>query len=102
MVEQANMRVMQVLAMHNTPSPKASPATANCHNSGVTERDYLQVIHYKTAKLFEAAGRIGASSVSPHQKVEAAWLATACTGHCFQLIDDVLDTRATTCRQVST
>jgi octaprenyl-diphosphate synthase len=31
----------------------------NCHNADVEVDDYLRVIRYKTAKLFEAAARLG-------------------------------------------
>jgi geranylgeranyl pyrophosphate synthase len=32
----------------------------NCHDADVDEAGYLQVIRYKTAKLFEAAAQVGA------------------------------------------
>jgi octaprenyl-diphosphate synthase len=32
----------------------------NCHDADVDEARYMQVIHYKTAKLFEAAAQLGA------------------------------------------
>ena len=32
----------------------------NCHDADVDEARYLQVIRYKTAKLFEAAAQLGA------------------------------------------
>jgi octaprenyl-diphosphate synthase len=31
----------------------------NCHDADVDEARYMQVIHYKTSKLFEAAARLG-------------------------------------------
>jgi len=64
----------------------------NVRNIGVSEQDYLQVIHFKTAKLFEAATRLGAvqcKSSAQHEEALATYgmhLGTA-----FQLIDDVLD-----------
>jgi len=93
MVEQTNMRVMQVLAdATNTIAEGEVLQLLNCHNAGVTEEDYLQVIHYKTAKLFEAAGQIGAiiSQSTPEVEVSLARYGMH-LGTAFQLIDDVLD-----------
>ena len=59
--------------MPPTPSPKGEVLQLlNCHNATVTEEDYLQVIHYKTAKLFEAAGQIGAIISQSTPEVEAS------------------------------
>ena len=62
------------------------------HNADITDADYLQVIHYKTAKLFEAATRLGAivSKASPEDEL-ALSLYGMHIGTAFQLIDDVLD-----------
>ena len=43
----------------------------NCHDANVDETRYLQVIHYKTAKLFEAAAQIGAILGQASPAVEA-------------------------------
>lgn len=64
----------------------------NCNDPDITEEDYLRVIRYKTAKLFEAASRLGALIAGADQPLEDAlgdygmYLGTA-----FQIIDDVLD-----------
>ncbi|HZN24826.1 MAG TPA: polyprenyl synthetase family protein, partial [Burkholderiales bacterium] len=56
------------------------------------EEGYLQVIRYKTAKLFEAATRLGAILGEAGDTVEDAMAAYgAHLGTAFQLIDDVLD-----------
>jgi octaprenyl-diphosphate synthase len=64
----------------------------NCHNADVDEERYLQVIHYKTAKLFEAASQLGAIIGGADAQTEKC-LADygAHLGTAFQLIDDVLD-----------
>jgi len=88
-----NMRVMQVLAdATNTIAEGEVLQLLNCHNAGITEEDYLQVIHYKTAKLFEAAGQIGAIISQSTPEVEASLARYGVhLGTAFQLIDDVLD-----------
>lgn len=93
MVRLQQMRVMEILAdATNIISEGEVLQLLNVRNIGVTEQDYLQVIHFKTAKLFEAATRLGAvqSQVSvAHEEGLARYgmhLGTA-----FQLIDDVLD-----------
>ena len=56
-----NMRVMQVLAdATNTIAEGEVLQLLNCRDPQVTEENYLQVIRFKTAKLFEAASRLGA------------------------------------------
>ena len=64
----------------------------NCNDPDVDEARYLQVIRYKTAKLFEAAGQIGAILCNaPAPIEEAAAEYGRRMGTAFQLIDDVLD-----------
>ncbi len=64
----------------------------NCHDADVTESRYMQVIHFKTARLFEAAARTAAILAGANAATQNAlgdygmFLGTA-----FQLIDDVLD-----------
>lgn len=62
----------------------------------VTEAEYLDLVHRKTAALFAACGRLGAlcagGSESQQQRLgEYAWN----VGMAFQLVDDVLDLTAT-------
>jgi octaprenyl-diphosphate synthase len=64
----------------------------NCHNAEVDEAGYLQVIRCKTAKLFEAATRLGAVIGTAARADEEAMAAYGMhLGTAFQLIDDVLD-----------
>ena len=56
------------------------------------EADYLQIIYYKTASLFESACRLGAVSVdaAPGQ-IESAGRFGAALGRAFQIRDDIFD-----------
>lgn len=64
----------------------------NCHDPDVDEERYLQVIRYKTAKLFEAAAQLGAVIGEASPEVEQALaLYGMHLGTAFQLVDDVLD-----------
>jgi octaprenyl-diphosphate synthase len=88
-----SMRVMQVLAdATNTIAEGEVLQLMNCHDPAVDEERYLDVIRRKTAKLFEAAARLGAVLAGAPAAVEAG-LAEYGTrlGTAFQLIDDVLD-----------
>ncbi len=61
MVKLQNMRVMQILSeTTNIIAEGEVLQLLNIHNAKVTEQEYLKVIHFKTAKLFEAATRLGA------------------------------------------
>jgi octaprenyl-diphosphate synthase len=51
----------------------------NCHNADVEVDDYLQVIRYKTAKLFEAAARLGGILAGASRRLEEGWRPSACT-----------------------
>ena len=93
MVAVDNMRVMQVLSdATNIIAEGEVLQLMNCHNADIEVEQYLQVIHYKTAKLFEAAARLGgilggaSAEVEHHLASYGMHLGTA-----FQLIDDVLD-----------
>ncbi len=93
MVGIGNMRVMEILAdATNTISEGEVLQLINARNINVTEQAYLQVIHFKTAKLFEAATRLGAVQCQVSTEKEQA-LATygMHLGTAFQLVDDVLD-----------
>jgi octaprenyl-diphosphate synthase len=93
MVEVGEMRVMQTLAdATNIIAEGEVLQLLNCHNADVDADNYMRVIHYKTAKLFEAAMRLGAilgKAGSGEEQAVAEYgmhLGTA-----FQLVDDVLD-----------
>lgn len=93
MVEVDNMRVMQVLAdATNTIAEGEVLQLLNCKDPDVDEENYLQVIRFKTAKLFEAATRLGAilGNATPEEE-EALAIYGMHLGTAFQLIDDLLD-----------
>ncbi len=93
MVEADNMRVMQVLAeATNTIAGGEVLQLMGSHDPDVDEARYLEVIRRKTAKLFEAAARLGGVLALAPDAVEQG-LAQYGTrvGTAFQLIDDVLD-----------
>ena len=63
-------------------------------NLDLTENDYMRVIEAKTAKLFEAAGALGAIAASAPAATERAVAEYARRlGVAFQIADDVLDYR---------
>ena len=93
MVDIGNMRIMQVLAeATNVISEGEVLQLMNCHDPDIEEQNYLQVIRYKTAKLFEASTRLGAilGGATAEQETAMACYGTH-LGTAFQLIDDVLD-----------
>ncbi|QDF99650.1 octaprenyl diphosphate synthase [Azoarcus sp. DD4] len=93
MVGVDNMRVMQILAdATNIIAEGEVLQLLNCHNADVEVEDYLRVIRYKTAKLFEAASRLGAVLGGADEALENSMAAFGMhLGTAFQLIDDVLD-----------
>jgi octaprenyl-diphosphate synthase len=93
MVEVDRMQVMRILAdATNTIAEGEVLQLMNCNDPDVDEQRYLQVIRYKTARLFEAASRLGAvlCDASPAVEEAAAEFGRR-IGTAFQLIDDVLD-----------
>ena len=93
MVELDDMRVMRVLSnATNVIAEGEVLQLMNCHDADVDEERYLQVIRYKTAKLFEAAAQLGAILGGATPEVEQALAAYGMhLGTAFQLVDDVLD-----------
>jgi octaprenyl-diphosphate synthase len=93
MVELDDMRVMQVLAdATNVIAAGEVMQLMGSHDPQVDEARYLEVIRRKTAKLFEAAARIGAVLARSAPEMEARLARYgAHVGTAFQLIDDVLD-----------
>lgn len=93
MVEAGEMRVMQTLAdATNTIAEGEVLQLLNCHDADVDAANYMRVIHCKTAKLFEAAMRLGAIlSKASAADEEAAARYGMHLGTAFQLVDDVLD-----------
>ena len=93
MVEADSMRIMQILSQATTVIAEGEVLQLlNVHDPEVSQERYLQVVRYKTAKLFEAAAQVGAVLVgaTPEQE-EAAAAYGRHVGTAFQLIDDVLD-----------
>ena len=93
MVQVEDMRVMRVLSdATNIIAEGEVLQLMNCHDADVHEERYLQVIHYKTAKLFEAAAQLGAivGGATPEQEQGLAAYGMH-LGTAFQLVDDVLD-----------
>lgn len=93
MVGIGSMRVMEVLSdATNVIAEGEVLQLMNCRNADIDVEEYLQVIRYKTAKLFEAAGRLGAIIGGADATVETALSDYGMhLGTAFQLIDDVLD-----------
>lgn len=93
MVEIEDMRVMRVLAdATNVIAEGEVLQLLNVHNADVSVEAYLQVIHYKTATLFEAATRLGAILGGLDEAGQERLAAFGRhIGTAFQLIDDVLD-----------
>jgi octaprenyl-diphosphate synthase len=93
MVSVGNMRVMEILAdATNVIAEGEVLQLMNCHNPDVGVEDYLRVIRFKTAKLFEAATRLGAllGEVSAEAEDGLARYGMH-LGTAFQVVDDVLD-----------
>ena len=93
MVEVDDKRVMRILAdATNTIAEGEVLQLLNCHNADVDASGYLRVIHCKTAKLFEAAMRLGAILAQTDEANEQAVARYGMhLGTAFQLVDDVLD-----------
>jgi octaprenyl-diphosphate synthase len=93
MVNVDDMRVMQVLAeATNVIAEGEVLQLLNCHDADVTVAGYLQVIRCKTAKLFEAAARLGAILANAGPALEQALADFGIhLGTAFQIVDDVLD-----------
>jgi len=93
MVDLQNMRILEILAdSTNTIAEGEVMQLVNCHDPNTTEQRYLDTIHNKTAKLFEAAAELGVVISGGEPELETAlahygrYLGTA-----FQLVDDALD-----------
>ena len=97
MVKVDEMRVMQIMAdATNRIAEGEVMQLLNCHDPDTTEARYTEVIHRKTATLFEAGARLGAVVAGRPAAEEQALVAYGRhLGTAFQLIDDVLDYSAT-------
>ncbi|NOX75518.1 MAG: octaprenyl diphosphate synthase [Gammaproteobacteria bacterium] len=93
MVDAGRMRIMDVLSdATNTIAEGEVMQLLNCNDPDTTEQRYLDVIHCKTAKLFEAATQLGAILCDASLEQEQAMARFGMhLGTAFQLVDDVLD-----------
>ncbi len=93
MVSVNRMRVLEVLAdATNVIAEGEVLQLMNMHDPDLAVADYLQVIRYKTAKLFEASARLGAVLAGACPALEEACAAFGRSlGTAFQLVDDLLD-----------
>ena len=93
MVSINRMEVLRVLSQATTVIAEGEVLQLlNVHDPDVSVERYMQVVRYKTAKLFEASAEIGAIICDvPEQLREAAAAYGRHMGTAFQLIDDVLD-----------
>jgi octaprenyl-diphosphate synthase len=93
MVDVDSMRIMQIMSGATTVIAEGEVLQLlNIHDPDVSEARYLQVVRFKTAKLFEAAAEAGAvlaGASSAQQEAAAAY--GRHIGTAFQLVDDVLD-----------
>src|SRR5690606_40478782 len=73
MVDVNDIRILRVLAdATNVIAEGEVLQLMNCRNADLDEASYLQVIRYKTAKLFEAAARLGALLAGASPETEQA------------------------------
>ncbi len=98
MVSTNRLRVMEVLAeATNVIAEGEVLQLMNMHDPDISVDDYLRVIEYKTAKLFEASARLGAViSDAPAEIEESCASYGRAIGTAFQLIDDLLDYEGST------
>lgn len=92
MIEPGQIRIMQVMSeATNVIAEGEVLQLLNCHDADTTQERYMEVIHRKTAKLFEAATQMG-PILANQPELESAFIAYGRhLGAAFQLIDDVLD-----------
>lgn len=96
MVDAGQMRVMEILARaSNTIAEGEVMQSLYRGDPDTTEQHYMKMIESKTAKLFEAACRLGAVLAKQPQEIERACAVYGRhIGIAFQLKDDVLDYRS--------
>jgi octaprenyl-diphosphate synthase len=93
MVSVESMPVMRIMAdTTNTIAEGEVLQLLHVHDPDTSEARYIEVIHCKTAKLFEAAARLGAVLTGqPAEREQGLACYGMHLGTAFQLIDDVLD-----------
>lgn len=93
MVGSGSLKILDVMAdATNIIAEGEVMQLMNIGNTDISESQYLQVIQYKTAKLFEAAAQVGAILAGADAAQEQALKDYGMyVGTAFQIIDDVLD-----------
>ena len=93
MVSINRLRVLEVLAdATNVIAEGEVLQLMNMHDPDISVDEYLKVIRFKTAKLFEASARLGAVLAESAPAVEEACASYGrALGTAFQLVDDLLD-----------
>jgi octaprenyl-diphosphate synthase len=93
MVSIDRMRVLQVLAdATNVIAEGEVLQLMNMHDPDLAVDEYLRVIRFKTAKLFEASAQLGAVLANAGADVEERCADYGRSlGTAFQLVDDLLD-----------
>ena len=93
LVEIGDMRIMEIMAdTTNKIAEGEVLQLINKNNPASTEHSYMQVIHNKTAILFEAAAHCGAILAGAESSAQDALKRYGMhIGIAFQLIDDALD-----------
>lgn len=93
MVGSGSLKILDIMAeATNIIAEGEVMQLMNIGNTDISEEQYLRVIQYKTAKLFEAAAQVGAvlAGASPEHE-QALKDYGMYVGTAFQIIDDVLD-----------
>lgn len=92
MVEPNDMKIMRLMSeATNVIAEGEVLQLLNCHDISTDETRYMEVIHRKTAKLFEAATHLGAIlAKKPEWEMPLAQYGCF-VGTAFQLVDDALD-----------
>ena len=93
MVSAGSMRALDVLAdATNVIARGEVLQLMNMRDADLNVDDYLRVVRFKTAKLFEASARLGAVLAGAPADIEEACATYGRgVGTAFQLIDDLLD-----------
>jgi octaprenyl-diphosphate synthase len=93
MVSVNRLRVLDVLAdATNVIAEGEVLQLMNMHDPDLSVESYLEVIRFKTAKLFEAGARLGAVIAGAEPALEEASAGYGrALGTAFQLVDDMLD-----------
>src|SRR5690242_11721542 len=91
-----SQRVMEIMAeATNVIAEGEVLQLMNAHDPDTTEQRYLEVIHRKTAKLFQAGAEVAAVLAGGTLTVQQALAAYGKhLGTAYQLMDDVLDYRS--------